>query len=217
MVHIAHPSHLGQYLKIFSLYMHFIFICGHNKNSCNVQGRSLSRNSTALYLWFRGGDLNSFRDNKALPVCGGGGFRGTIPYGHDYIPSHVPWHKEHKYIWSVGWDLNGFQDIGALPVYGGRDHSIWSWPTYHQMLLDTINKNIYGLGVEISMIFEILGYFLFKEERGHHVRSWLGLGWGSQWFSRYLGTSCIKGTEPPRNVMTYIPSDVPWHKKQEYV
>jgi hypothetical protein len=30
MDHIAHLSHLGQYL-IFSLYMHFIFFCGHIK------------------------------------------------------------------------------------------------------------------------------------------------------------------------------------------
>jgi hypothetical protein len=30
------------------------------------------------------------------------------------------------------------------------------------MLLDTRNKNIYGLGVENSMVFEILRHFLFK-------------------------------------------------------
>jgi hypothetical protein len=30
------------------------------------------------------------------------------------------------------------------------------------MLLDTTNKNIYGIGVGISMVFEILGHFLFK-------------------------------------------------------
>jgi hypothetical protein len=33
-------------------------------------------------------------------------------------------------------------------------------PTYHQMLLDTRNKNIYGLGVGILTVFEIFGHFL---------------------------------------------------------
>jgi hypothetical protein len=28
---------------------------------------------TGLYIWFRGGDLNSFRDIQQLPVSGGGG------------------------------------------------------------------------------------------------------------------------------------------------
>jgi hypothetical protein len=31
------------------------------------------------------------------------------------------------------------------------------------MLLDTKNKSIYGLGVGISMDFEIFGHFMFKE------------------------------------------------------
>jgi hypothetical protein len=47
------------------------------------------------------------------------------------------------------------------------------------MLLDTRNKNIYGLGVGISTVFEIFGHFLFR-----------GMG-------------------PPRMVMTYIPPDAP--------
>jgi hypothetical protein len=47
------------------------------------------------------------------------------------------------------------------------------------MLLD-INKKIYGLGVVISMVFEILGHFMFKG-----------------------------GTGPPCTVMTYVPSDAP--------
>jgi hypothetical protein len=33
------------------------------------------------------------------------------------------------------------------------------------MLLDTRNKNIYGLGVGISKVFKILVHILFKEER----------------------------------------------------
>jgi hypothetical protein len=33
------------------------------------------------------------------------------------------------------------------------------------MLLDTRNKNIYGLGVGISTVFKILGHFLFKGDK----------------------------------------------------
>jgi hypothetical protein len=36
------------------------------------------------------------------------------------------------------------------------------------MLLDTRNNNIYGLGVGISMVFEIFGNFLFKGEAQYH-------------------------------------------------
>jgi hypothetical protein len=39
------------------------------------------------------------------------------------------------------------------------------------MLLDTRNKNIYGLGVGISTVFKILGYLLFKGEQDHPI--WL--------------------------------------------
>jgi hypothetical protein len=60
------------------------------------------------------------------------------------------------------------------------------------MLLHTTKKNIYGLGVGIPMVFEIIGYFLFKR------------GWGG-------------GTGSPCTVMTYIPSDTTCHKKQEFV
>jgi hypothetical protein len=50
------------------------------------------------------------------------------------------------------------------------------------MRLDTRNKNIYGLGVGFSMVFEIFGHFLFQGD----------------------GTT-------PYNGMTYvhIPSDIP--------
>jgi hypothetical protein len=135
MDHITHLSHLGQYFKIFSLHMHFVTI---THNSCNVQGKSMPENPTGLYLWFMDADLNSFRD-MTLPVKGY--VRGTTPYGHDYIPSHVPRHKEQEYIWSMGGNLNSFQDIWKRT----RDHIIWSWSAYmhYQMLLDTRNKSIY--------------------------------------------------------------------------
>jgi hypothetical protein len=37
----------------------------------------------------------------------------------------------------------------------------------------TQETRIYGLGVGISIFFEILGHFLFKREWDYHVRSWL--------------------------------------------
>jgi hypothetical protein len=50
-------------IRIYFLLWHLYTI------ACNVQGRSLPGNSTGLlYLWFRGWDLNSFRDNRAFPV-----------------------------------------------------------------------------------------------------------------------------------------------------
>jgi hypothetical protein len=55
------------------------------------------------------------------------------------------------------------------------------------MILDTRNKNVYGLWVSISTVFEIFGNFL------------------------------LKGAGSLRMVMTYIPSDAVGHKKQEYV
>jgi hypothetical protein len=40
---------------------------------------------------------------------------------------------------------------------------------------------------------------------------------GSQQFSKYLGTSCLRGTVTLRMAMTYMSSDAPWHKEQEYI
>jgi hypothetical protein len=43
------------------------------------------------------------------------------------------------------------------------------------MLLDTRNKSIYGVGVGISILFEIFGHFLFKRDRrnpyGHDLHT----------------------------------------------
>jgi hypothetical protein len=99
-----------------------------------------------------------------------GDVRGTIPYGHDYIPSYVARHKEQLYIRSMGGNLNGFKDTGALLV---RDHSVWSWSACHQMLLNTRNKNIHGLWVRISTVFNILEHLVFIRGHDHHERSWL--------------------------------------------
>jgi hypothetical protein len=94
----------------------------------------------------------------------------------------------------------------------------------------TWHKN--GWRVGISMVFEIIGHFLFYGGWDHHVRSWLiyhqviletrnntiyGQWWGSQRFSRYLSTYCLRGDRTTPMVMTYIPSHAPWHKDQEYV
>jgi hypothetical protein len=37
------------------------------------------------------------------------------------------------------------------------------------MLLYTKNKNMYGLGVRISTVFETIGHFLFKGELDHPI------------------------------------------------
>jgi hypothetical protein len=93
-----------------------------------------------------------------------------------------------------------------------------------------------GIGVQISIVLEVIGHFLFKMGClwNSPVRSWLstiacsltqgtriyrymGYGLGSQRFSRYWSTSGLRGTGPYRMVMVSIPSNVHWHKEQEYV
>jgi hypothetical protein len=64
----------------------------------------------------------------------------------------------------------------------------------------TLQKNMYGLGVKISMVFEILRHFLIKGEGTtmysndwHYSRCFLTQetriymvnGWQSQWFLKY--------------------------------
>jgi hypothetical protein len=203
MGHIAHLSHLGQYLKIFSLYLLWPLYT----ISCtgNVLGMSLPGNPTGLYLWLGGEDLNSFRDNKVLPV--------PVPWDH-FVWSWPTYHQmlldtRNKNMYGLGMGISTvFKTFGHFLYQGKQDHSVWSWPTVTYIPSDaTWHKNIYGLGVGISMNFEILGHFLLKGGWDHQVRSWLpyhqmllvtwskniyGLGWEFQQFSRYLGTSCIK-------------------------
>jgi hypothetical protein len=47
------------------------------------------------------------------------------------------------------------------------DHFVRPWSTYHQMLLGTRN-NIYGLGVGISMAFEIYQWFFYRYFRDEY-------------------------------------------------
>jgi hypothetical protein len=85
-----------------------------------------------------------------------------------------------------GGDFNGFFEIlgtsrfredGTTPY--GHD------PTYHQLFLDTRTKNMYSLGVGISMVFEILGHFLFKGDKTTRY----GLGLYTIRFSLTQGTN----------------------------
>jgi hypothetical protein len=46
-----------------------------------------------------------------------------------------------------------FKILGHFLFQVGQDHPIWLLPTYHQMSLDTRIKDIYGLGVGISLVF----------------------------------------------------------------
>jgi hypothetical protein len=58
--------------------------------------------------------------------------------------------------------LNGFWNIRELPVKeGARPHRVVMTNTHHQMVLDTWYKNMYGLGVGISIVFEIFINFPF--------------------------------------------------------
>jgi hypothetical protein len=68
-----------------------------------------------------------------------------------------------EYILFWGGDLNGFRKIRALPVLRGGMTYIPS------DISDTIIKNMYGLGVGISTVFETLGHFLFKEGQDHPI------------------------------------------------
>ena len=60
------------------------------------------------YIWFMGGDLNSFQDIMHFMKRGG----GPAPRGPPWYPwsmsLNVPHHKEQQYIWFLGGDLNGF-------------------------------------------------------------------------------------------------------------
>jgi hypothetical protein len=90
------------------------------------------------------------------------------------------------------------------------------------MLLNTRNKNIYGLGVGISTVFKIFSNFNFLgggvDPRGHDLhtigcpltqgtRIYMVLGRGSQRFSRYSAVSLSWGVGLTSGVMTYIPLD----------
>ena len=61
-----------------------------------------------------------------------------------------------------GGDFNSFREIRALKI---------PVSIYHQMFLDTRNKNMYGLGVGISRDFKIFSNFQFLggwlDPRGH--------------------------------------------------
>ena len=111
-------------------------------------------------------------------------------------------------------------NLGHFLFQRGWDHSVWTWPTYHQMLPDTRNQNINGLGVGISTDIEILGHFWFKGGRDHPERSWptyhqmlpdtrnqniYGLGVGISTVFELLGHFRFKGgrDHPVRSWPTY--------------
>jgi hypothetical protein len=62
--HIAHLSHLGQYWRIlFSLYAFIFFCCTYTQFYAMCKG-----GNCLVTLWFRGVDLNCFRNDRAFPV-----------------------------------------------------------------------------------------------------------------------------------------------------
>jgi hypothetical protein len=72
-----------------------------------------------------------------------------------------------------------FEILGHFLFKGGQDHPYghdlhtirWSLTQRNQMVLDTRNKNLYGLGVGFSIVFEIFSNFPFLgggfDPRGH--------------------------------------------------
>jgi hypothetical protein len=60
------------------------------------------------YIWFRGGDLNSFWNIWAITVSRGIGPPHMVM---TYIPSDAPWYKEQGYIQFWGGDFDSFNDI----------------------------------------------------------------------------------------------------------
>jgi hypothetical protein len=109
------------------------------------------------HVWFRGGDLNGFRDDKALPVSGGTGPPVMVM---TYIPSDVPDTRiEDMYDLGVGISMV-FEILGHFLFEGDRTiqygHALH---IYLYMFLDTRNKNIYSLGVGILIVFQIFSNF----------------------------------------------------------
>ena len=93
--------------------------------------------------------------------------RGTTLYGHDL---HTIICKQ-EYIWFRGGDLSSFWDILQHFLFkGGGDQNVPSSLAYHQMLLNTRNKNIYGVG--ISMALKIFDHFVYQEGQDHFIWSW---------------------------------------------
>ena len=91
-------------------------------------GGSMSLNAAChkeqQYIWFMGGNLNSFRDITHFIK-----WRewGMPPGGPLWDPwsmwLNAPHHKEQEYIWFIGGYLNGFQDIKHFVKWRG-----WGMP-----------------------------------------------------------------------------------------
>jgi hypothetical protein len=105
------------------------------------------------------------------------GLKGKVPFRMVMI-SISSNALSHKNTYQLGVSTV-FEILGHFLFKRGWNHRVRLSLAYHQMLLDTRNKNIYGLGVGILLVFEIFWHFL--------------LGGGGL----------------PRTVMTYILYDVP--------
>jgi hypothetical protein len=97
------------------LYAFYFLLWPLSTISCNVQGRSLPGNPTGLYLWFRGGNLNSFRDNRTLPIYEGTSV-GPPCMVMTCILSDATWQETRICMVFRGGDLSGVWDITTLPV-----------------------------------------------------------------------------------------------------
>jgi hypothetical protein len=127
-----------------------------------------TRSKTIL---FRGGNLNGFKRLGHTLFMG----RGLLSMVMTNIPSDANRHtkEEIQCIWNRVGDLNCYSNIRIFPVRGGGTiiygHDLHC--TYHHMILDTRNNNIYVLGCEFQLCFELFGYLMFKEGQNHPLIS----------------------------------------------
>jgi hypothetical protein len=120
MSHIAHLSHLGQYWKIFPLYMHFIFFCGHY---------TIRKGGHCLWIPQAYSCDIGVGILTILEIIGRFLFMRRRPWNHFVwswpIPSDASWHKIHEY-WLIIYCLRPapefftYLETSPLPVKGCR-------------------------------------------------------------------------------------------------
>jgi hypothetical protein len=123
MGHIAHLSHLGQYLKI-SLHICIFFSFGSIKTiPCSVQGKSLP------------GDLGA-GISTVLEIIRHFLFKGKCPWDTPMSTYHHMFPDTSNRIYMVC-ELRSQQFSRYWSTSGlrGQTHSVWSLSAYHQMLL----------------------------------------------------------------------------------
>jgi hypothetical protein len=137
----------------------------------NIESPKLSIALSGIGLTFKRnglgvGSSTVFEIDWAVPVIGGWKHHARTCNIMNYNTIRCSLIQERVWFW--GGDFNGFEILGHFLFREDRTIPCGHNYIYHQMLLDTRNKNIYGLGVGISIVFEIFSNFPF----------WGWGGWG---------------------------------------